>query len=129
MSIILCLQATSCTFAFSFIIMKDNLYKSFQGGTSSKEPTCQCRRLKRFRFKPWVRKIFWRRAWQPTAVFLLGEPHGQRSLAVHSPWGRKESDITSNLACAQAGKSTHIVLFDVNKNSMKQVLKSLPTYR
>ena len=30
---------------------------------------------------PWVTKISWKRAWQPTPVFLLGEPHGQRSLA------------------------------------------------
>jgi len=29
---------------------------------------------------PWVRKIPWRRAWQPTPVFLPGECHGQRSL-------------------------------------------------
>ena len=35
---------------------------------------------KRHGFDPWVRKIFWRRAWQPTPVFLLGEFHGQRSL-------------------------------------------------
>ena len=28
-----------------------------------------------------VRKIPWRRAWQPTQVFLPGESHGQRSLA------------------------------------------------
>ena len=27
---------------------------------------------------PWVRKISWRRAWQPTPVFLPGESHGQR---------------------------------------------------
>ena len=26
-------------------------------------------------------------------LFLPGEPHGQRSLASHGPWGRKESDI------------------------------------
>ena len=26
------------------------------------------------------------------SVFLLGESHGQRSLAGYSPWGRKESD-------------------------------------
>jgi len=32
-------------------------------------------------FDPWVRKIPWRRAWQPTPVFLPGESHGQRSLA------------------------------------------------
>jgi len=27
----------------------------------------------------------WRRAWQPIPVFLLGEFHGQRSLAGYSP--------------------------------------------
>ena len=37
-------------------------------------------------------KIPWRRAWQPTPVFLPGKSHGQRSLAGCSPWGRKESD-------------------------------------
>ena len=32
------------------------------------------------RFDPWVGKIPWRRAWQPTPVSLPGESHGQRSL-------------------------------------------------
>ena len=32
--------------------------------------------------------------WQPTAVFLLGEFHGQRSLVGYSPWGCKQSDMT-----------------------------------
>ena len=40
-----------------------------------------CRRRNRCRFDPWVRRIPWRRAWQPTPVFLPGESHGQRSLA------------------------------------------------
>ena len=31
-------------------------------------------------FEPWVRNIPWKRAWQPTPVFLPEEPHGQRSL-------------------------------------------------
>ena len=56
-----------------------------------KEPTFQCRR---HRFNPWVRKIPWRRKWQPTPIFLLGEFHGQRSLADYSPKGSKESDTT-----------------------------------
>ena len=43
---------------------------------------------------PWVGKIPWRRAWQPTPVFLPGEFHGQRSLAGYSAWGYKESDMT-----------------------------------
>ena len=33
----------------------------------------------------------WRRKWQSPAVFLPGESLGQRSLAGHGPWGRRES--------------------------------------
>ena len=46
----------------------------FPGGVSDKEPACQCMRPKRCRFDPWVRKILWRRAWQPTPVFLPENP-------------------------------------------------------
>ena len=49
---------------------------------------------KRCEFNPWLRKIPWKRAWQPTLVFLPGESHGERSLVGYSPWGCKESDIT-----------------------------------
>ena len=66
----------------------------FPGGASGKEPACQRTRSKRCGFDPWVGKIPWRRAWQPTAVFLPGETHGQRSLVGYSSWGCKESDIT-----------------------------------
>ena len=37
-------------------------------------------------FNPWIRKILWRRAWQPTPVFLPGKFHGQRSLAGYRTW-------------------------------------------
>ena len=40
----------------------------------------------------------WRRAWQPTPVFLPGEFHGQRSLAGYSSWGHKGSDTTERLS-------------------------------
>ena len=53
-----------------------NLYLLFPGGTSGKEPCCQCRRRKRHGFSPWVRKIPWRRDRQPTPVFLSAESHG-----------------------------------------------------
>ena len=59
------------------------------GGTSGEEPACQCRRHRRLRFDPWVRKIPWRRAWQSTPVFLPRESHRQRSLAGYSLWGHK----------------------------------------
>ena len=35
-------------------------------GTSGKEHACECRRHKRCRFYPWIRKIPWRRTWQST---------------------------------------------------------------
>ena len=41
-----------------------------------------------------VGKIPWRRAWQPTPVFLPGESHEQRSLAGYSPCGGKELDTS-----------------------------------
>ena len=64
------------------------------GGTRGKESACQCRRRKRRGFDPWVGKIPWTRAWQPTPGFLPGESHGQRSLVGYSPYSCKESDTT-----------------------------------
>ena len=61
---------------------------------SGKESACQCRRLRRCGFHPWVRNIHWRRKWQPTPVCLPGKSHGQGSLVGYSPWGHKESDTT-----------------------------------
>ena len=43
-----------------------------------------------------VRKIHRRKKWQPTPVFLPGKFQGQRSLAGHSQWDSKESDMTEN---------------------------------
>ena len=39
---------------------------------------------KRHRFDPWVRKIPWRRAGQPTPVLLSGESHGQEPSGLQS---------------------------------------------
>ena len=41
-------------------------------------------------FHAWVRKMPWRKQWQPTPVFLLGEFHGPRSLAGYSPYGSQK---------------------------------------
>ena len=66
----------------------------FPNGASGKDPAYRCRRWKRHRLNPWDGKIPWKRTWQPTPVFLLGESHGQRSLVVSSPQDHKESDTT-----------------------------------
>jgi len=61
-------------------------------------------------FNPWVRKIPWRRKWQPTPVFLPGKSHGLRSLVGYSPWDRKESDTTEWL---------HYII--INRISIQQI--------
>ena len=96
-------------------------------GHRGKELACQCGRHKRHAFSPWVGKITWRRAWQPTPAFLFllnniiylfilallglhwrrqwhptpvllpGKSRGRRSLVGCSPWGRKQSDTTERL--------------------------------
>ena len=48
-----------------------------------KELACECKRLERHRFNPWFRKIPWRRAWQPTSLFLPEESHG---FLPRGPW-------------------------------------------
>ena len=59
--------------------------QGFPGGTSGKEPACQCRRPKTHRLDSWVGKMPCRRAQPPTPVFLPGESHEQRSLAGYGP--------------------------------------------
>ena len=49
-------------------------------------------------FDPWVRKIPWKREWQPTSVILPEKSHGERSLEGYSPWGHQESDMTERLS-------------------------------
>ena len=56
------------------------MYYGFPGVTSDKQHTSQCRRPKGCRFDSWVREIPWRRARQPTPVFLPGESRAQGSL-------------------------------------------------
>ena len=62
--------------------------------------------VKKSWFDPWFGKIPWRRAWQPTPVFLPGEFHGQRSLAGCNPWGHKESAMTEWLSVARHAASS-----------------------
>ena len=78
----------------------------FLGSASGKEPTCQCRRCKRLGFSiSWSGRSPGRspgpgRSPSPleegmatTPVFLAGESHGQRSLVVYGPQGRKETQL------------------------------------
>ena len=76
-----------CTSLFIAIFFLEG----FPVDASGKECACQ---HKRRGFDPWVGKIPYKRAWQPTLVFLPGESHGQRSLAGCSPKGHKELDMT-----------------------------------
>ena len=96
-------------------------------GASGKESACQCGRCW---FDSWVRKIPWRREWQPTPVFLPGKSHGQRSLERYGPRGCRESD-TSEHACMQTSHQTPLRLGRHPGNFLARVqptLKFLPQW-
>ena len=58
------------------------------------------------RFDAWVRRIPWRRKWQPTPGFLPGKSHGQRSLVDYSPWGSQKvgQDLATKITTAAKHK-------------------------
>ena len=99
----------------------DNVFQGFSDGASGKQPACQCRRHKRRGLDPWVGTTPWRKAWQPTPVFL---PHGQRSLAGYSPQGHNESDTTKST------QQTSTIYFNGTLHSMTsqmaQMVNNLP---
>ena len=73
-------------------VPKANLIFGFPSSSSSKASTCSAEDPGS---DPWIGKIFWRKKWQPTPVFLPREFHGQRSLV--GSRGCKELDTTEGL--------------------------------
>ena len=49
---------------------------------------------KKSKIDPWVRKIPWRRKWQPTPVFLLGQSMNREAWQAIVHGVAKESDTT-----------------------------------
>ena len=72
--------------------MQKYKYMDFPGSSDGKEPTCQCKRCRRHGFYPWIGKVLWKRAWQPTPVFLPVEFHGQRSLSLQTKLFQQNSN-------------------------------------
>ena len=58
----------------------------------------------------WVRKILWRRKWQPIPVFLPGKSHAQRNLVGYSPRGLK----------SQTRLSTYVRIYTVNPRAITE---------
>ena len=69
----------------------------------------------------WVRRIPWRRKWQPTPVFLFGNSHGRRSLAGYSPRGHKLLDVTE-----RARTHTHFFCEAVSSTRVNQPIRRVP---
>ena len=61
------------------------LFRTSQVVLVAKNPPANPGDTKRWGFDPWVGKIPWRRAWQPTPVFSPGE----------SPWTEKPGGLQS----------------------------------
>ena len=64
----------SCGCVFCITLSSNNCGPPFGGAAGGKEPAGHCRKRKRLGFNPWIRKIPWRKAWQPTPVLCLENP-------------------------------------------------------
>ena len=81
---------------FSLLVVSDSLWPH---GLQHAKPPCPSPTLevysnsyplsRRHSFDLWVRKIPWKRKWQPASLFLPGKSHVQRRLVSYSPWGCK----------------------------------------
>ena len=70
--------------------MRDSAILGFPGGSVGKNPSG----MQETQVRSLGGKMLWRRAWQPTPVFLPGEFQGWGSLLGCHLWGRTESDMT-----------------------------------
>ena len=105
-------QTTPCTNCLGCLSTREKrcpcmygLIQHFPGNSAEKNPpatVCHCRRPE---FNAWVRKIPWRREWQPTPVLLPGKSHGQRSLVGYSPWGCR---VRHGLATKEQQQTMHV---------------------
>ena len=80
----------------------------FLGGSDSKEYTCNAGDLGSI---PGLGRSPGGGHSNPLQYSCLGNPHGQRSLAGYSPWGRKESDTTERLHFSFS-KNQYIIFFN-----------------
>ena len=90
----------------------------FSGGASGKESAHQFRRHKKCRFDLGVRKMPWRKAWQPTPVFLSGQSHGQRFMTLYRRQGSKPSSWKRNAKKAK-WLSEEALQIDVKRREVK----------
>ena len=73
-----------------------------------------CLQCRKPRFDPWVRKIPWRRKWQPPSVFLPVKSHWQRNIVARSPcsstltyiYPRKVKTYVHTKMCINTNRST-----------------------
>ena len=76
---------------FTLLTRRQRKKKCFPGGSDDEESACNAGDLGLI---PGLGRSSGEVNGLPTAVYLPGEFHGQRSLADYSPWGHKESDTT-----------------------------------
>ena len=89
-----------------------------------------CRRHRRQGFNPWVRKIPWRRAWQPTPVFLPGESYGQGAWRLQSTGLQRLRQAWSDWACMDTYSFSqwfHHFTFPATLHKGSNFSTSLPT--
>ena len=101
-------------------------FMGFPRGASGKEPACQRRRHKKLKFDPWVGKIAWRRSWQPTPVFLPGDPMDRGAW-----WAIVHGVVKSQARLSNCTSTTYYIRYNltvVKKNYLHTNINNTYTY-
>ena len=85
-----------------------------------------CLQCRRACFDPWVGNVRWRRAWQPTPVFLPWKSYGQRSLVGYSLLDRKESDMTEWLSLSITKEDVVVLVLGLPYFQKQSILCKYP---
>ena len=88
---------------FTFTFTHTQIYMGFSGDSGLPNRRCG--------FDTWVRKIPWKRKWQPIPVFLPLKYHGgQRGLVGYSLWGHRKSQtwLSSSTTTTYVYAHTHM---------------------
>ena len=89
-----------------------------------KKHAWRCGRLRRPGFNPWVGKILWRRACQPTPVFLPGvipwteEPGGLWSTGVTKSWTRLSTPTSDMGRCARVDQARNKPISELSRGQL-----------
>ena len=116
--------AMNCVYVYVYIYMRIHIPRASPMAWQIKKSTYNAGDI-RCGFDPWVGKNAWRRAWQPTPVFLPEESPWTKEPVGYSPWCCKELDMTERLSTQCATYRKRLLLTNLRAEKVLSLVEPL----